>query len=324
MARIAHCATQPSSAPVAAAPIRPAEEPAVTAARQGPIVVTGATGHQGGAVAHHLLAAGWRVRALTRDPTSAKARALAARGAEVVRGDMGDPASLRPVFAGAYGVYSVQNPMISGLDAEVRQGQTVADVANEAGVRHLVYGSAGVGVAGTGVGSWESKLRVEEHMRALALPLTVLRPMALMELMTDRVYYPAVSTWHVMPKLMGEARPVGWLCADDLGAIAAQAFARPGEFVGRDLRLAGDVQSIAACRILYRAVWGRAPRRFPMPVWLFARFVGPDLPAMWRWLRTHEVDLDPEPTRALRPEALGVEAWLRTRKAARAAAQGAR
>src|SRR5687767_8990182 len=109
------------------------------------IVVTGATGHQGGAVARHLLRAGWRVRALTRDPTSGKARALAALGAEVAKGDMGDPASLRPVFAGAYGVYSVQNPMISGLEAEVRQGKNVADVASEVGVAHLVYGSAGTG-----------------------------------------------------------------------------------------------------------------------------------------------------------------------------------
>jgi uncharacterized protein YbjT (DUF2867 family) len=294
-----------------------AEEPTVPATRQETIVVTGATGHQGGAVARHLLEAGWRVRALTRDPTSAKARALAARGAEVVRGDMGEAASLRPVFAGAYGAYSVQNPMIGGLDAEVRQGQTVGDVAREAGVHHVVYGSAGVGAAGTGVGSWESKLQIEAHLRALGLPLTVLRPMALMELMTDRVYYPPVSTWHVMPKLMGEARPVGWVCADDVGAIAAAAFAQPAAFVGRDLRLASDVQSIAACRALYRAVWGRAPRRVPMPVRLFARVVGHDLPTMWSWLGSHEIDLDPGPTRAILPTAQSVEAWLRFRHAVR-------
>ena len=287
----------------------------MTATRGAPIVVTGATGHQGGAVARHLLKDGWRVRALTRDPTSAKARALAALGAEVVRGDMGDPASLRPVFAGAHGAYSVQNPMIGGLEAEVRQGTTVADAAREAGVRHLVYGSAAPGVPGTGVGPWESKLRVEEHTRGLGLPLTVLRPMAFMELMTDRVYYPPVSTWHVMPKLMGAARPVGWLCADDLGAIAARAFAEPERFVGRDLRLASDVRSIAECRALYRAAFGRPPRRVPMPAWLFARVVGPDLPAMWRWLGAHEIDLDTGPTRAIHPEALTVEEWLRTQKA---------
>ena len=85
--------------------------------RDAMIVVTGATGHQGGAVTRHLLKEGWRVRALTRDPTRPKAQALATLGAEVMQGDMGDAASLRPVFADAYGVYSVQNPMISGLEA---------------------------------------------------------------------------------------------------------------------------------------------------------------------------------------------------------------
>ena len=81
------------------------------------ILVTGATGHLGGAVARHLLAGGWHVRALTRDATSAKARALGSLGAQVVQGDMGDIASLRPVVDGVYGVFSVQNPMISGLEA---------------------------------------------------------------------------------------------------------------------------------------------------------------------------------------------------------------
>ena len=206
------------------------------------VVATGATGHQGGAVTRHLLQAGWHVRALTRNPTSTKSQALATLGAEVVQGDMGDPASLRPVFSSASGVYSVQNPMISGLEQEIQQGRNVADVAHEVGVQHLVYGSAGLGVPGTGIGSWESKLAVEAHMRALGLPVTILRPMALMELMTDRVYYPAVSTWHVMPKLMGATRPVGWLCADDLGAIAAAVFAAPDIYIGQDLHLASDVQ----------------------------------------------------------------------------------
>lgn len=207
--------------------------------------------------------------------------------------------------------------MISGLEAEIRQGKHVADVAREAGVRHLVYGSAGMDEPGTGVGSWDSKLQVEAHMRALNLPLTILRPTALMELMTDRVYYPPVSTWQLMPKLMGEDRPVGWLAADDLGAIAATVFADPDRFLGQDLRLASDVQSIHQCRDLYRAVMGRAPRRAPMPIWLFERFVGPDPTTMWRWLGTHKVAFDPGPTRAILPEAHRVETWLQTQKAAR-------
>ncbi|GLZ35234.1 hypothetical protein Lesp02_74210 [Lentzea sp. NBRC 105346] len=277
------------------------------------VVVTGATGRQGGAVARHLLAAGWRVRALTRDPDSASARRLAAAGAEMVRADMADIASLRPAFAGAHGVFSVQNPMISGLDAEVRQGRAVGDAAAEAGVRHVVYGSAGVGRSGTGVGQWESKLVVRDHLESLGLPLTVLRPTAFMELMTDKDFYPPVSMWHLMPKLIGGDRPLPWLCADDLGAVAARAFAEPERFVGADLALASDVRTLDECRELWREVFGRPPRRFPMPVWLFERFTGKDLTAMWRWLHENPVEIDPAVTRSIVPTARTVREWLSVR-----------
>lgn len=73
------------------------------------ILVTGATGQQGGAVARHLLTGNWRVRALVRDPLKPTAQALANQGAELVPGDLNDPASLDPALQGIYGVFSVQN-----------------------------------------------------------------------------------------------------------------------------------------------------------------------------------------------------------------------
>ena len=276
----------------------------------GVIAVTGATGRQGGAVVRHLLADGWRVNALTRNPRSDEARRVAELGAEVVACDMMDPRSLDSAFQGVHGVFSVQNPMISGLEAEITQGKNVADAAKGAGVRHLVYGAAGLGVAGTGVGSWETKVIVADYLRRLGVPLTVLRPMAFMELMTDRGYYPPVSTWKLMPKLMGDDRRVPWLCVDDLGAVVARAFADPVRFIGEDLALASDLRSIVECREIWRRVSGRAPRGFPMPVWMFDRFVGSDLTTMWRWLRTGDVPVDPTDTRRLLPGALTVEQWV--------------
>jgi uncharacterized protein YbjT (DUF2867 family) len=275
------------------------------------IVVTGATGRQGGAVARRLLGDGWRVRAVTRNPAGKKARDLHALGAEVARADMDDLAALLPVFRDAHGVFSVQNPAVAGAKGEVRQGKTVADAAQRAGVRHVVYASAGPGVPGTGILQWDFKLVVEEHMRQLGLPVTVLRPMALMELMTDPAFYPAASTWHAMPKLAGARTPIPWIAASDVGATAARAFADPQRFVGQELRLAGDVKSLDECAAAYRVVMGRAPRRFPMPVWLLERFAGDDVTRMWRWLRGTRPEVDPAQTRALLPTALGVEEWLR-------------
>src|SRR5215203_2822939 len=85
------------------------------------VAVVGATGRQGSAVTRHLLADGWHVRALTRRPDGTAAQQLATLGAEVIQAELSDPGSLLGPFGGAYGVYSVQNSMTSGLDAEIVQ-----------------------------------------------------------------------------------------------------------------------------------------------------------------------------------------------------------
>lgn len=280
------------------------------------MAVVGATGRMGSAVVRHLLRDGWRVRALTRDPASAPATVLGDAGAELRRVDAEQVDTLRAALSGAYGVFDVQNPMTSSTEAEIRQGGNVARAAADAGVRHVVYGAAGVGDVLTGVKSWDSKVVVAARFRGVGLPLTILRPMALMELMTDKDFYPAASVWQMMPKLMGPTRPVGWLCADDLGAVAARAFADPERWIGVDLGLVADVQSIDQCREIWRDATGRAPRGLPMPRWLFERFTGPDLTAMWDWLRTADLDLSTEPTLRVLPEAVTVREWVarRTRK----------
>lgn len=103
--------------------------------------------------------------AVSITPTSEKAQALAALGAEAKQADMEDRASLEAVFEGQNRVLSVQNWTTSGVEGEIRQGILVADVAAEAGVEHLVYLSAGIGEPGTGVPHFESKIEVENNMR---------------------------------------------------------------------------------------------------------------------------------------------------------------
>jgi uncharacterized protein YbjT (DUF2867 family) len=285
------------------------------------IAVCGATGRQGGAVARELLRRGWTVRALTRKPARAGAQRLQTLGARLVRADMDEPNSLRAAFAGAAGVFSVQNGIASGFDREIAQGRNVADAARESGVQHLVYGSAGPGRsgAGTGVPSWEAKVPVEEHIRGLGVRFTILRPTAFMELMTDRSFYPAVGTWRIWPRLTGTDRPIPWLSVADTGAIAATVFEEPERFEGRDLPLAADLRTLDECRALYRAAVGRNPRTFPMPQFMFDRFTRNDPSALWRWLRTGDVSSDIEGTRAIVPTVLSVREWLHSEQAAGAA-----
>lgn len=101
------------------------------------ILVTGATGRQGGATARALKMGGHRVRALTRDSGKPAAKALSAKGMDVVEGDLNDPSSVRPHLADVDRLFAVQNFWEAGYDGEVRQGCSLIDLAKEAGVRHF-------------------------------------------------------------------------------------------------------------------------------------------------------------------------------------------
>src|SRR5215471_20489702 len=144
------------------------------------VMVTGATGRQGGAVVRHMLPKGWKLRALTRNPKNYAAQELARKGVEVAQGDLEDPASLDRAARGVYGIYSVQDFWSIGVKREVQQGKNVADAAKKTGVEHFVYSSAGGAERNSGIDHFESKWEVENYIRKLGLPATMIRPVAFM------------------------------------------------------------------------------------------------------------------------------------------------
>src|SRR5687768_11122128 len=149
------------------------------------IVVIGATGRQGREVVSHLVRDGWRVKGVTRKPEGKKAAAVRALGAELVPADLDDITTLESAFQGAYGVYTMQPPILGKPENEIQQGKNVALASQKSKVQHLVFGSAGPEKTKTGIESWDTKLEVAQAMNSLALPLTTLRPLAFMELLTD-------------------------------------------------------------------------------------------------------------------------------------------
>ncbi|GGF20824.1 NmrA/HSCARG family protein [Williamsia phyllosphaerae] len=207
------------------------------------IVVLGATGQQGGSVASALNADGWRVRAVVRDPSSAPARQLKATGIETIAGDLADPTSLRSAFVGAYGVFSVQpssgqaNTEMSD-DDEVAWGVLVADLAGEAGVEHLVYSSAiAAGSTPTGIGHFDTKSRIEAHVRGLDIASTIIRPASFMEILL----LPGMGLADgVFTFLMRKDQAVQVLAVRDIGLVVAEIFGSPSSFVDRTIDLAGD------------------------------------------------------------------------------------
>ncbi|WP_437680278.1 NmrA family NAD(P)-binding protein [Sorangium sp. So ce131] len=281
------------------------------------VLVTGATGQQGGGAARALLSRGVRVRALVRNPEGEPAAALRRLGAEIARGDLGDRASIEAAARGVDAIFSVQpseGQPEYGItsDDELRFGKNVADAARAAGARHLVYTSMAGLVPGTGVGHFESKWQIETYVRSLDVPFTILRPGAFFELLTQAHFYstPGTFTFFYPP-----AHPIPFIAADDIGAIAAAVIAAPEAFAGRTLELAGDVlTSVEVAAAIERATgrplaYARIPAEALRANPLFERIVEAAIQL--------RVDVDVASLRALHPGLRTLATWLEQGGAAR-------
>jgi uncharacterized protein YbjT (DUF2867 family) len=198
------------------------------------ILVTGATGQQGGAAIRHLIAAGWQVRALTRDLNKPAAQVLQRSGVEVVQGSTDDQASLEAAVKDVYGVFSVQPPM--SYDDELRHGKNVADAARVAGTQHFVYTSVG-GAEGQDAYRKLAKWEIEQYIQASGLPTTILRPAGFMDdCIGPRFGVPrGIFTIALKPKVK-----LNLIAVDDIGAFVNLAFEQPDQFRGKTLEIAGD------------------------------------------------------------------------------------
>ena len=145
------------------------------------VLVTGATGQQGGAVARALLSRGHRVRALTRKPDSDAARQLMSAGADLVTGDLGDTESVLKAASGVGSVFLMGNVNETGTQEETRQGIIAAEAVKDAGVGHLIYSSVADANKKTGIPHFESKYLVEKHLAGLGIPYTISAPASFME-----------------------------------------------------------------------------------------------------------------------------------------------
>lgn len=153
------------------------------------VLVIGATGAQGGAVARTLHDAGHRVRALTRNPQSSHARSLSRRGMQVFSGDFDDPETIANAAHGTEAAFIMGTPFEADTEAEVRQTTNTIDAVSDAGVRHIVYSSVASAHANTGVPHFESKAAIEHHLDRLEVPQTVVAPTAFLSDLTGSPFW---------------------------------------------------------------------------------------------------------------------------------------
>lgn len=208
--------------------------------RGGVVLVSGATGKQGGAVAGELLDAGWDVRAMTRRPDSPEARALADRGADVVKADLDDEQSVRRALDGAWGAVAVQNTWEAGVQKEEEQGKRFAQLARETGIQHLLYQSVGSAHRNTGIPHFDNKWRVEQTIRELDFPSwTVLRPVFFMENLLGPFFLPSIQQGKLAIGIAPRTR-LQMIAVRDIGRYGLRAFERYEALNGRAIDIAGD------------------------------------------------------------------------------------
>ncbi|RUU48675.1 NAD-dependent epimerase/dehydratase family protein [Mesorhizobium sp. M6A.T.Ca.TU.002.02.2.1] len=254
------------------------------------VLVTGATGQQGGAVARALLSRGHRVKALTRKPDSDAARQLAAAGAEFVAGDLGDAASVVKAAKDVDTMFLMGNSYEAGMEEETRQGILAADAAKAAGVGHLIYSSVADADKKTGIPHFESKYLVEQHVERLGLPYTISAPVAFMENF--------VAPWSIGALSQGThafavpaKRPLQLVALADIGAFVATLVERRERVFGKRFDFAGDeLSGEDQAKILSQAI-GRPINYQEIPI-AVARQQSEDVALMFEWFDRVGYDVD--------------------------------
>jgi uncharacterized protein YbjT (DUF2867 family) len=276
------------------------------------VLVTGGTGSQGGATVTHLLAAKKvHVRVLTRNLESPKAKSLAARGVELVEGDFEDVASLRTALAGVSAAFSVQQwTEKGGTAAEELNGKRFADAVKASGSPHLVYSSAEGAERKSGLGHYESKWAIEQHIRDLKLPATILRPVGFM----DALGVPAMQCGMYLGMFRanwGVSHRVQFVATYDIGWFAARALEDPERYAGRVIPLAGDELKVADIIRTFKTVTGHKPWVAPIPAFAAKMMVPKEFADMFRWIREEGFEADIAQVRQEYPQLLTFAGWLK-------------
>lgn len=275
------------------------------------VLVTGATGTQGGAVARLLLEKGHAVRALTRRPGSARAAALQAAGAALCAGDLDDGAAVERAAAGADAFFLMATPFEAGVVGEVRQGRTAAEAARRAGVKLLVYSSVAGATEETGIPHFESKRALEGVVRALGVPYTIVAPAFFMENLLGPAVLAGLRTGTLALPLPAR-RPLQMVAVDDLAGVVRLAVERPAELAGRRIEVASDeVTGPEAARVLSEVT--RSPIDFAQAPLEAVRQWSEDVARMWAWFDRVGYHCDLAGLRATYPEVgwHDLRAWAR-------------
>jgi uncharacterized protein YbjT (DUF2867 family) len=246
------------------------------------VLVSGATGQQGSALARVLLDKGHRVRAFVRRPDSPEAKELERLGAELAEGDFEEPSTMEGAARGMDAVFVVATPFEAGMEAETRHGIAAADAAKAAGVGHLVYSSVANADKDTGIPHFDSKRRVEEHIEGLGVPYTIVAPVYFMDNLLAPWTRPQLKEGRFSMALPS-SRPLQQIALSDIATFTGVVLENREEFEGRRVDIASDELAGEEVAQVLTRVTGHEIHYVELPLEQVRQAMGEDGARMFEW-----------------------------------------
>jgi uncharacterized protein YbjT (DUF2867 family) len=271
------------------------------------IMVTGATGKQGGAVARHLTDGGWHVRILTRDPNKPAAKRCHEMGMEIIKADLDDKNSVLKAADGVYGIYSVQSRE-QGFEVEVRQGKMLADIGKECRVKHFVYSSVSAANRNTKIPHFESKWQIEQYIDSLRIPVTIFRPVWFMDNFLMPQFLDSILKGVLSMPLKSD-KMLEMIAVDNIGGFVAKAFENPDEFIGQAIDIAGDKLTMPQVTEKLSKVVGHDVKFVEMPMKEMKK-ASEEWAIMFQWFNDVGYKSDIPKLRRMLPDLMDFDAWL--------------
>jgi uncharacterized protein YbjT (DUF2867 family) len=266
------------------------------------VLVSGATGKQGGALARALLAHKQAVYALTRKPDSRGAREIERLGARIITGDFDDQASIVKAARGIDTFFVMSTSFEKGPEAEAKQGIAVLDAAKAAGVKHIVYTSVASADKETGIPHFESKYKIETHLRSLGIPFSIIAPVSFFENILSPMSIPNLKK-NIYAGI-GNKR-MQMIAVENIGEFAGFVIENIQEFAGKRIDIAGDEISGNEVAEILTHTTGRRISFIEQSIEEIGR-VSRDLAKMYDWINEHGYSADIKGLRERYPRI----AWL--------------
>jgi len=245
------------------------------------VLVSGATGQQGGSVVLALLNDGHEVVGITRNPESPKAKNLLKQNVEMVSVDFTDSNELINIMKKVDTVFALTTPFEGGVDHEVQQGISMANAAKEAGIGHFIFNSVGDANQPTGIPHFDSKYEVEKHLETLGMAYTIVAPAYFM----DNIFIPFMLEQlkeGLLKMAMPADRKLQQISVEDIGKFVGIVVNEREAMFGDRVNISGDeLTGEEVSQVLTKAIGKKIQYEGYNPDYL--REQSEDMALMYEW-----------------------------------------